>query len=71
MERIEAQIAHYTQEREQYRQRNGVITAHNASQWRQLTQKINSLNEKRNEASAELARIQGGDAVADAVTTNL
>lgn len=31
IERIDAQILHYTQEREQYRQRNGVITAHNAS----------------------------------------
>lgn len=60
VERLQAQIDFYTEEREQYRQRDGVISAHNVQRWNAYTDKLRTLDAQLNEAKNALMTAQIG-----------
>lgn len=64
VERLQTQIEFYTEERERYRQRDGVITANNTQKWNTYTMKLQELNEQLNKAKIALTAAElGADGV--------
>ena len=55
VERLQARIEAAAQEREQYRQKDGEISAHNAQMWRDYTATLNNLSRQMEEAKTALA----------------
>lgn len=60
VERLQAQIDFYTGEREQYRQRDGVISAHNSQKWNAYSDKLRTLDAELSEAKNALTAAQIG-----------
>lgn len=71
VERLQAQIDFYTKEREQYRQRDGVISAHNTQKWNAYTLKLQTLDAQLHEAKNALTAAQLGTGGMAALETEI
>lgn len=60
VERLQAQIDFYTEDREKFRQRDGVISAQNVQRWNAYTDKLRTLDAELNEAKNALNAAQIG-----------